>query len=339
MTLGNPFTPRYRSNCGEELKYDQVIKGGKQVGTSVVCIGCGEGSTSFSDSLSSEELTDLMFPDKDHLPPFLTSDMISGLAPPPPPPPPPLPSQFLAVEEFETYGFGVIVMAAHFPLFALADLEERFFPEGLSYAGCRPGDPLQHVLSGVTLTYAGPSYEHITERIIIEQEDAESLMGDESVDFWAEESDFFSGQADQQELSSIADLSGDLDARHTVWFLVSLLDPDAPNMRSLLEGMSIHQYINSNAVRQTPAVDVRIEHGSGEVSSWTIRRFKAPLPIAYAQAQIDNTRIKLGAIGTAGNDIENLLSHLTRLTPESALADKLNEGWEAWREYRSKRLL
>lgn len=337
MILGNSFTSRYCSNCGEGLKYDQVIKGGKQVGTSVVCLGCGEGGTSFSDSLSSEELSNLMFPDKDHLPPSLASDLIFVL----PPPPPPLPSQFLTLwQEFETYGFGVIVMASHFPLFALAELEERFFPGDLSYANGQPGDPLQHVLSGVTLTYAGPSYEHITERIIIEQEDAESLTGDESaMTFWAEESDFFSGQADQQELSSTADLSGDLDARHTVRFLERLLDPDAPNMRSLVEGMSIYRYINSNAVRQTPAVDVRIEHRSGEVSSWAIRRFKAPLPIAYAQAQIDNTQIKLGAIGAAGNDIENLLSHLTRLTPESALADKLNEGWKAWMEYRSKRLL
>src|SRR6266508_4735929 len=112
MTLGNPFTPRYCSNCGEELKYDQVIKGGKQVGTSVVCIGCGEGSTSFSDSLSSEELTDLMFPDKDHLPPFLTSDMISGLAPPPPPPPPPLPAPLPPPAAIYTYRLGVVRLVA-----------------------------------------------------------------------------------------------------------------------------------------------------------------------------------------------------------------------------------
>jgi hypothetical protein len=270
-----------------------------------------------------------MFPDNDDQPPFLTSDMISGLALPPPPPP--LPSQFLALgQEFETYGFGVIVRAAHFPLFALADLGERFFPEDLSYAGCRPGDPLQHLLSGVTLTYAAPSYEHITERIIIEQEDAESLTGDESaMTFLTQESDFFSGQADQQEPSSIADLSNDVDAFDTVWFLARFLGPDTPSLHSLVEGM----------MRQTPAVDVRIEHRSGEVSSWVIRRFKSPLPITYAQAQIDNTRIKLGATGAAGNDIENLLSHLTRLTPDSALADKLNEGWKAWTEYRSKRPL
>jgi hypothetical protein len=337
MMLDDPFTARYCSNCGEDLKYDQVTKGGKLVGTRVVCLGCGEGGTSFSGPLSSEELFDLMFPNKDHLPPSLTSDLISAL----PPPPPPLPSQFSALgQEYLTYGFGAIVMAAHFPVFALAELEGRFFPRDMSYAGGRPGDPSQHVLSGVTLAYAGPSYERITECIIIEQEDAESLTADKStMDFWAEESDFFSGEADQQELSSTADFSGDLDARDTVWFLERLLVPDAPDMRSLLEGKSIYRYINSNVVRQTPAVDVRIEHGSGEVSSWEIRRFKAPLPIAYAQAQIDNTQIKLGAIGAAGNDIENILSHLTRLTPESALADKFNEGWKAWREYRSKRLL
>src|SRR5262245_11770637 len=337
--LGDPFTPRYCSNCGEELKYDQVINRGKHVGTSVVCLGCGEGGTSFSGPLSSEELADLMFPDKDHLPPSLINALISAL--PSPPPPSPLPAQFAVLgHESQTYGFGAIVMAAHFPLFALAELEERFFPMDLSYAGGRPGDPMQHVLSGVTLTYAGPSYERIAESIIIEQEDAESLTGAESaMTFWAEESDFFSGQADQQDLSSTADLSSDLDARDTVWFLARLLVPDAPNMRSLLEGMSFYRHINSNVVRQTPAVDVRIDHRSGEVSSWAIRRFKAPLPITYTQAQIDNTQIKLGAIGPAGKDIENVLSHLTRLTPESALADKLNEGWKAWREYRSKRLL
>jgi hypothetical protein len=81
--LDNPFTPRYCRACGKELKCDQVIEGGKRV-IRVVCSGCGEVGASFSDSLSSEELADLMFPDKDHLPPFLTSDMISGFAPPRP---------------------------------------------------------------------------------------------------------------------------------------------------------------------------------------------------------------------------------------------------------------
>src|SRR5262245_24706124 len=326
--LGDPPTPHYCSACGEKLKYYQVNKGGKQV-IRGVCSGCGKGGESFSDPLSSEELADMMFPDKGHLPSSLTSDMIFGLTLPPPPPPPP--SQLLALgQEFETYGFGVIVMAAHFPLFVLADLEERFFPEDLSYAGGRPGDPMQHVLSGVTLSYAGPSYEQITERIIIEQEDAESLTGDGSATtFWAEESDYFSGQADQQEPSSIADLSNDLDAFDTVWFLARFIGTDEASMRSLMEDMS----------RQLPADDMRIEHGSGEVSSWAIRRFKAPLEITYAQSQIDNTRIKLGAIGAAGDDIESLLSRLTRLTPDSALADNLNEGWKAWTKYRSKRPL
>lgn len=328
MMFGDPLTAHHCSACGAELKYYQVNKGGKQV-IHVVCSGCGEGGASFSDPLSSEELVDLMFPDKERLPSSLTPDMIFSLTLPPPPPP--LPSQFLALgEELETYGFGAIVMAAHFPLFALADLEKRFFPQDLSYAGGRPGDPSQHVLSGVTLTYAGPSYDRITERIVIEQEDVESLTGDESATtFWAEESDFISGQADQQEPSSIADLSNDLDAFDTAWFLTPFIGTDEADRRSLMDDMS----------RQPPAVDVRIEHGAGEVSLWTIRRFKAPLAITYAQAQIDNTRIKLGAIGAAGNDIESLLSHLTRLTPDSALADKLNEGWKAWTEYRSKRAL
>src|SRR5262249_27340407 len=153
IMLDDPCTPRYCRNCGDEVKYDQVIKGGKQVGTRAACLGCGEGGTSFSGPLSSEELFDLMFPNKDQLPPFLTHDMIPAL----PPPPPPLPSQFLALgQESETYGFGAIVRSAHFPVFGLAELEERFFPWDLSYAGGRPGDPSQHVLSGVTLAYAGP---------------------------------------------------------------------------------------------------------------------------------------------------------------------------------------
>src|SRR5262245_13241442 len=139
MMLGDPHTPHYCSACGEELKYYQVDKGGKQV-IRVVCSRCGDVGSCFSAPLSSEDMADLMFLDKDQLPSSLTSAMIFGLTPPPPPPPPPLPSQFIALgQELEAYGFGVIVMAAHFPLFALADLEERFFPGDLSYAGGRHG--------------------------------------------------------------------------------------------------------------------------------------------------------------------------------------------------------
>jgi len=64
-----------------------------------------------------------------------------------------------------------------------------------------------------------------------------------------------------------------------------------------------------------------------------IRRFNAPLSLAYARAQIEDTIIDVGAIGRAAEEIENLLGQLTRLTPESVALDQLNHGLKAWDNY------
>ncbi|HEY7182254.1 MAG TPA: hypothetical protein VIC84_12585 [Blastocatellia bacterium] len=41
----------------------------------------------------------------------------------------------------------------------------------------------------------------------------------------------------------------------------------------------------------------------GEVASWTLRQFDAPVPTVYARAQIENTVLEVGAIGPAAEEI------------------------------------
>ena len=88
-------------------------------------------------------------------------------------------------------------------------------------------------------------------------------------------------------------------------------------MLALWQGMAIYQYVNIEAASRTPVIRASIQAQSGEVVSWKIWRFNAPLPIVYARAQIENTIIDVGAIGPAAEEIEELLGQLTRLTPEA----------------------
>jgi len=71
----------------------------------------------------------------------------------------------------------------------------------------------------------------------------------------------------------------------------------------------------------------------GEVASWTLRQFDAPVPTVYARAQIENTVLEVGANGPAAEEIERLLGQLTRLTLESAALDQIHRGLKAWDEY------
>jgi len=104
-------------------------------------------------------------------------------------------------------------------------------------------------------------------------------------------------------------------------------------MLALWRGMAIYQYVNIEAASRTPVIRASIQAQSGEVVSWKIWRFNAPLPIVYARAQIENTIIDFGAIGPVAEEIEELLGQLTRLTPESAVLDQINFGARAWAEY------
>ena len=82
-------------------------------------------------------------------------------------------------------------------------------------------------------------------------------------------------------------------------------------MLALWQGMAIYQYVNIEAASRTPVIRASIQAQSGEVVSWKIWRFNAPLPIVYARAQIENTIIDVGAIGPVAEEIEELLGQLT----------------------------
>jgi hypothetical protein len=104
-------------------------------------------------------------------------------------------------------------------------------------------------------------------------------------------------------------------------------------MLALWEGKAIYQYVNLKSARLAPVTRALIQPSYGEVASWTLRRFDAPLPIVHARAQIENTVLEAGAVGPAAEEIERLLGQLTRLTPESAVLDQINRGLKAWDEY------
>jgi hypothetical protein len=326
-----PHLPRYCMLCGERLIYTEINTVAGEGEASWKCSGCGkEETTNWSEiTFSPDDQADQSLPDTQFT--SLISDQM--LMPPPP-------SYFdnpedwpFAQEDFlsefreyqmreitlqqqlETEGVAGIVRAAHFPLFALNDLRGRF--PFKSYGWGSGGSKAESAgpLSSFSLTYAGPDYPNVTERILIEEYDRESHP-------W---------------LHLTTDEPQTYDARHIVRILANLPESEGRDMQALSEGMAIYQYVNLETVRRTPVARASIQLQSGEIASWAILRFNAPLPIAYAYAQIENTKIQIGAIGRAAEEIESLLEELTRLTQESVALDQLNLGRKAWDEYLRRR--
>jgi hypothetical protein len=339
--------PWYCMSCGASLIYTEISTVDGEGSASWKCSGCGKEDT---DEWSEFHFTPIDQTDQSALesdiefkPP--SPDYPFMLPPPPPPPPPlsgglaipPTPSYFdipedarIVQEQFEREfkehhkqyealrrrieadGVVAIVRAAHFPLFALNGFQGRFpfLSHGWGGSGWSPGET-PRMLSSFSLTYTGPSYPNVTERIDIKQEDKESSP-------W---------------LNLITDELHAFDADCIVRLLAGLPGGDEPDMHALWEGMAIYQYVNLETTRRAPVVRASIQLQSGEVASWVIRRFNAPLSLAHARAQIEDTIIDVGAIGRAAEEIENLLGQMTRLTPDSDVLDQIDRGLKAWKEY------
>jgi hypothetical protein len=213
--------------------------------------------------------------------------------------------------QIEADGVVAIVRAAHFPLFALNGFQGRFPFQSHGWGcGWSPGKT-PRMLSSFSLTYTGPGYPNVTERIDIKQED----------------------KKDSPWLNLITDELQEFEADRIVRLLAGLPGGDEPDMHALWEGMAIYQYVNLETTRRAPVIRASIQLQSGEVASWVIRRFNAPLSLAHARAQIEDTIIDVGAIGRAAEEIENLLGQLTRLTPDSDVLDQIDRGLKAWNEY------
>jgi hypothetical protein len=337
-----PHLPWYCMFCGASLIYTEISTVAGQGSASWKCSGCGKENTdNWSEvDFTADDQTEPE-PDIEFTPP--SPDYPFILPPPPPPPPlpvgltmPPPPPYFdnpevarIVQEQFEREfqeqrkqyealsrqieadGVVAIVRAAHFPLFALNGLQGRFPFQSHGWGGGWSQGKTPCMLSSFSLKYEGTSYPNVTERIDIEQEDNEGRP-------W---------------LNSINDESQTFDADRVVRLLAGLPGGDEPDMQSLWEGMAIYQYVNLETARRAPVIRASIQLQSGEVASWAIRRFNAPLSLAHARAQIEGTQCDVGAIGRAAEEIENLLGQLTRLTPESAALDQINLGLKAWDEY------
>ena len=286
----SPTFPRYCILCGASLTYSEMTITDGQEKTSYRCSGCGnEGAYSPK-------------PEKSGIAPGRPAKELHE-------------RQWQYVEftrQIRAEGVSAIVRAAHFPLFALNDLRERFPLHSYNWGGKFRSDKTPQVaVSRFRLTYAGPGHPNITERIVIEQED----------------NDF-------RPVSHLtADKAQNFDTNHFLQILRRLPMPNEPTMHALWEGKAIYQYVNLELARRATVISASIQLRSGEFASWAIRRFDAPLPIAYAHTKIENTILDVGGIGPAANEIESLLRQLTRLTPESAALDQLNRSNEPWIEY------
>jgi len=338
-----PHLPWYCMSCGASLIYTEISTVDGEGSASWKCSGCGKEDTdnwSGGFDFTPIDQTDQSAPEPgiEFTPP--SPDYPFMLLPPPPPlsgdlAMPPTPSYLdipedarIVQEQFERElqeyhkqsealrrqseadGVVAIVRAAHFPLFALNGFEGRFpfLSHGWGWdwsPGKTPRMP-----SSFSLTYTGPGYPNVTERIDVKQEDKESSP-------W---------------LNLITDELQDFDAEHIVRLLAGLPGGDEPDMHALWEGMAIYQYVNLETTRRAPVIRASIQLHSGEVASWVIRRFNAPLSLAHARAQIEDTIIDVGAIGRAAEEIENLLGQLTRLTPDSDVLDHLDRGLKALHE-------
>ena len=68
-------------------------------------------------------------------------------------------------------GIAAIVRAAHFPLFALSDIQGRFPFQSHGWGSGWSAGETAYKLSSLNLRYEGPNYPNVTERIAINQED------------------------------------------------------------------------------------------------------------------------------------------------------------------------
>lgn len=320
--------PMYCKNCGASLTYTEA---------SWKCNGCGKEGTYDCDVIEFiwEDETEQSSTDIEESVQFDSGIPIIL------PPPPPRPSSFsddledapmIDEEEYERIriehleqlkqnkaltrqieaeGIVAIVRSAHFPLFALSNIRERF--PFLSYgfrSEVAAGEATQ-LVGTFNLGYEGPNHPKNTERITINQKSKEGK-------------------------SAFILIAGEFKLLYTdyvISFLAGLTGSEDPSMLALWQGKAIYQYINREVMRRTPAVSISIKAQSGEVVSWGVWRFEAPLPLIYAVAQIDNTMIEIGAIGPAADEIENLLGQLARLTPGSAILDQTDQSVRAWAEH------
>jgi hypothetical protein len=329
-----PFhLPHYCMLCGARLIYTEINIVAGEGKASWRCSGCGKEETdNWSEiDFSLDDQADQSLPDTQFT--SLISDFM--LTPPPPPSsyfddPEDSPMnqeefvrafqehqmQYITLhQQLEPEGVAGIIRAAHFPLFALNDLRGRFPFKSYGWGSGGSKAESAGLVSSFSLKYAGPDYPNVTERIIIEQEDRESYP----------------------RLRRTTDESGTFDERRIVRILADLPESEWPDMQALSEGKAIYRYVNIETVRRAPVVHASIKLQSGEAASWAIKRFNAPLPIAYACTQIDDTMIDIGMIGPAAEEIESLLGQLARLTPESVALDQLNLGLKAWDEYLQRR--
>lgn len=130
-------------------------------------------------------------------------------------------------------------------------------------------------------------------------------------------------------------------------FLLNFLPSGPPSSR--MRDFDPGQYLHLQAIASAPQTLFETALQSGESTTWEIRRFDYPVPLAHALTVIGHTTITIGAVGSVAETLEDILPHLTPAIPgsmsfsnfERALAES-HEKWqrdarqhaEEWRQRR-----
>ena len=215
--------------------------------------------------------------------------------------PPEIPAEAIEVgreleqirEQFDKYGINALLEAAKFPIFAFVDPWPRLLLRGRASpggGGWTRGEPPQPALSRVGFSYVGPSYEQPSEGLQIVNTDSKTLP------------------------EAITE-GGFLDARDAAARLMEV----ALGLLELRElpGYTITQFVNQKAFYKAEVKRPNIRLRSGEETTWQVRRLTGPVAFAYAGTRISQTSIRIAAVGPIADDLETLLSGLTRLVPGS----------------------
>jgi hypothetical protein len=94
------------------------------------------------------------------------------------------------------------------------------------------------------------------------------------------------------------------------------------------------RYLHLQAISSAALTRFETALQSGEPTTWEIRRFDYPAPLAHALTVVGHTAVTIGAVGSVAESLENILPHLTRAIagsmPFSIFERTLAESHEKW---------
>ncbi len=198
-----------------------------------------------------------------------------------------------------------LLRATKFPIYLPVGIDHRLLFAGYTTGGGIGGrEKLQYHVNTVMVTFVGPIYPEPSENLTVTNE--------HSAQHWQ--------PASRIAAEALLNAAMALRSQTEAWFHGVYNRSD--DMRNLFRTVA------SLTPTQFPC-DFR----SGEKAIWEMRRLNSPLRFAHAIAEISDTRVHVGASGTAADDIEDLLQTISKVLPGSREAKELERGRQEHANY------